>query len=523
MGLEYTYTIATADVEADGYDELVITGRAGGTGHLWVLGDGEHGYALLHEREIPGARSLDATGADLDADRMDEIFFGRFFIDDVSASGGSLSTIPHFPGSTSLGLTHFLHETMSGDFDGDGRDDVLIYQDRTGEPMFNEDTGLLLTYQGEGDTARYEERPEVFGPLLSLPSNYILVGANVDDDSMVLTQTVDADGFPTEVSHHQFFRDPVVIAAIAGPPCREEIGQNCNACSTGLGTYNGTTYTGGVSLSVRAGVVVGFLYKEDFSLAYGIGTSWTVAALHHTTEFGLEFAATYSYSFTREETITYNAGCGEDLIVFSSTPVQRFTYTVATLPEDTENHDELVGREMVVDVPLTPRVSAVSREYYNANNGDWPDIGPEVIPNTPGVLETYPNYEEAIAILGMYDEIDYTEAVPIGLGNGFTTRSLRLTRDNFVGLSLSAYLDSTTESCIFGICAGYSVGYGLGGFFEVTFTEGMEFSCSVSHIPEEHFAENYFSYGLFAYTMDLPGADSEHPAPPLTVLNYYIE
>ncbi|MCP4449084.1 MAG: hypothetical protein GY811_27675 [Myxococcales bacterium] len=62
------------------------------------------------------------------------------------------------------------------------------------------------------------------------------------------------------------------------------------------------------------------------------------------------------------------------MVVFHTTPYDRFTYGVVSHPDG-----EVLGKPVTVDVPQRPKVLAVTREYYNANNGEQIDVDTNIL------------------------------------------------------------------------------------------------------------------------------------------------
>ena len=77
---------------------------------------------------------------------------------------------------------------------------------------------------------------------------------NVDHDTALIQYS--------EPESHLIFTEPVVIAAIAAPPCQEGIGQNTDACTTSYGNSQSTGTESERSVTLSASLSVGVSFEE---------------------------------------------------------------------------------------------------------------------------------------------------------------------------------------------------------------------------------------------------------------------
>src|SRR5262249_25219926 len=125
-----------------------------------------------------------------------------------------------------------------GDVTGDGRDDILVWRDGTGELRV---FGLEI---GETQVRRIGHVGTSQSTRLVNP---VLLPLHVDNDTKVVRAT----------GVHRFtYIEPVVAAVLAAPPCRLDIGQNTGVCQTTFGntSSSGTEVERSASFSL-AGIV----------------------------------------------------------------------------------------------------------------------------------------------------------------------------------------------------------------------------------------------------------------------------
>src|SRR5690606_24325304 len=134
------------------------------------------------------------------------------------------------------------------DMDGDGVASILYYMPGATRVIR---FGLPTTPGGPlTETVRWgvSFEPNVAGGRY----NPILVALNVDQDSMV------AKAVPN--TYRFTMTEPIIVAALAGPPCFDDLGQNVDACGTsfGQGTSSGgerehkVTVSASVSIGMKA-------------------------------------------------------------------------------------------------------------------------------------------------------------------------------------------------------------------------------------------------------------------------------
>jgi len=528
---------AIGDFDGDNVDEILLVGPTedpdAACGEFeyfgYAIDDGMSGYADLGGRRITDLFDgclqnepltmwwIPALACDLDHDRIDEVFVGRFAFEldpeggvvwrSVTASGGGDLELPEsmfFDIGSGTGTQEYHRSTASivaGDFDS-----VAI-----GNESGSADD-IACFYQGTDEIRIYPfERAPSGNPGLGAPKPFFLLteypgpGAyytelhpcNVDEDSITLVRT--------ETEHELVYTEPVVLAVLAAPPCTTGIGQNLGACATTFGNTVSQSTEETRTLSASASATVGF------SIDGGA-----------ITQSELEVTATMSSTLRRAEgeiydlsrSITFETGALEDAVVFTAIPMDRYTYRVL-------QHEEpaLIGREIVVDLPRQPVLTHTELSYYNQVVLEEADRIPAgVLTHTPGDHRSYKGLGEKNQLVAATGGL---EQGPVQVGTG---NSLSSTLSLSVGsaVSTSGSLEMGYEFSVMATTGGAVFGYSIGSSVEdsITVVTGQEtsYTGTVGSIPVGSAMGNVYSFGLFTYVHEEPGTEREYQ-----VIDYWVQ
>lgn len=304
--------------------------------------------------------------------------------------------------------------------------------------------------------------------------------------------------------------EPIVLAALAAPPCQADIGQNIDACVTTFGQ------TDSVSLEDESS------YKLKASAGFGLKVTGGVVAQSEAdfvAKFGVALAKAQSRTRSISKTVTYVTGPLEDTIVFAVVPYSRFRYRVRSAFDET-----LVGGIVSVFMPHRPVVQQAERGFYNRHVLNASDqVGTEVFAHTPGDISTYPGPEDVRSTLLRHCEgRDFPpcaslQAGPqaVGQGEGSTELGLEVaTESGLKGeLELSASIEvETTIATVkvtleFEAERSWSLGTKVG--------KSTSYSGAVGSIGAENFGASRYSFGMFAYSYGNRGR--------FHVVNYWVE
>jgi len=516
--------VKLADVDGDGLDEVILSGAtnlAGSCGDpfaalLIALDDGPSGFAQLGAtveslfyQSCPSFSAWNRyfvflTTPDLDGDGIHEIVANQLVFDNFAnatpftrLAGVELpSDIFLFdnadPGQT-LGVASM--EMIAADVTGDGRQNVLLYhQNRETMPVWGISAISSIGVNG------WAQLSEVAMPGTSNSQGTarpIVVPANVDEDGPVLKYGAG--------SYELVFTEPLIIAAMAAPPCQESIEQNLGACVTRFGQGTSTTVDASLTVTVKASVTTGFEAEVNVPfvpVSAGIEMRKTVTATA---------SAWAGAAYTVEKTVTYTSGSLEDAVVFTSIPYDVYRYEIVSHPDP-----EFVSKLIVVRIPREPVTMIAERGFFNdALPSSATLIGTNVFDHTPGDVSSYPSTSRKNSLLSQYDGIEFGPS-GVGQGTGDTELEIAVSSEISAGGSLGIEYEKSVEVTGGGAIAGFSVGYGAEAALSITSGSQTTYTGIVGSISASDFAENAYAWGIFTYVQDLGGQEFE-------VINYWVE
>ncbi len=542
---------AVGDIDRDGTNEIVFGGltefftdcRA--YGHLYVaLDDAAHGLAPLGDRFMDifepecsavsplKMRFVHVNTLDLDGDGVDEIQANKLIFEDFAqaaedfgeadAAWATIYSLPKSeilsPSQSTSGGTYgrTTSSIVTGDVTGDGREDIISFVQWNSEinvyglPMI-ETFGFSkwATLETEGYNAQSNVKP-------------IIMPVNVDTDSLRLRYS--------EGEYRFVFTEPIIVAALAAAPCISGAGQNTDACVTSYGLSESTQIGADGTVTVRASTSVGGEVE-----IFGIG-----ASVRETVSQSASFSAGLAY--TLEESVEYTTGPVEDTVVFTTVPLDLYTYSVVSHPDPDQ-----IGKQIVIRLPRSPITLQVERQFYNDHVVEGAFlVGSNVFLHTPGNLDSYPTEADADVLidtgglghLGPLGEIvdavgeaigpvaehllgrglKSSRATTVGQGSGQTTTEIRFSQQTDYRAGAEISYDIEAETTVVGVVVGGSVG----GSVEAGISWGTGSSTiyrgTVGSIDAANFSANVYSFGLFTYIYNY----GDPTQPQFEVINYYV-
>ena len=507
-------SIAVGDIDGDDLDEVIVAGPTGSDGDdrysgrlIVAFDDVANGFGTLGTiHGFNGFLGNPAFGrwrfrtthinvVDIDGDGAFEIQANQYIYDDF-ANAAPFTEIHEIPQEKFLDRgsdagAYFNDQgsqVITGDFTGDGRGDVLIYCQWQNEAYV---WGLDQTVRGWREMATWE-----MGSVnVQDAQGGIFVAANVDTDSAVLDYG--------EGSYQLVFTEPIVIAALAAPPCGRGIGQNVDGCETSFGqsTTSGSERETSVSISAKA--------ISGIKLEGGVITQSSFE-LTSTTEIAATRIATRSY--TLEETITYISGPNDDAVIFTTIPLDQYTYTIVSHPDPT-----LVGKEVVISLPRKPITLKTDRSFYNDNIADGAlPIDDTVFQHTIGDLSTYPTAARKNQLINQFGGLQST-LISVSQGDRAEEVQLAVSEAISTGRELAIAYELELKATGGGALAGFSVGTSASSKLTVTSGQSTIYTGRVGDLDAANFAANQYSFGLFTYVFRHPSGQQ------FEVLNYWVE
>jgi len=558
-------SVALGDVDADARDEIIFAGLTEfqndpctSYGHVFVAlqdaGDkanplGRIGARFIRDTYVepgtgcsPGShalrvRKMFVNAFDADGDGIDEIQAGRWIFDDWTAnseapafnpmlrSDGTPVVLPYdeflkYPDTTGGVISDATCSVVTGDVTGDGREDVISYVQWRDEISV---WGLIGPDAALADWTR----------AMTIPTSFANGQTRVFP--IVLPCNVDADGVALKYSAGEYrlvFTEPILIAALAAAPCHTDVAQNIDACRTTYGGAEGQQGAIDGTVSVRTSAFIGSEVN-----VFGIG-----ARVQSTVTRTAMFSAARAYAL--EQTIEYTTGPREDTVIVTTLPIDQYTYTVLSHPDP-----DIVGRQIVVNMPRTPVTLQVERAFYNASTpADAFKVGRNVFLHTPGDVASYPTEGDADALidtgglghLGPLGELvdaagaalgpiaDHLlgrglksdRAVGVGATNGGASSiEVRFTESTDYRAGFEIDYELSAETTAPGVVVGGSVGGSLNAGLSWGTSNASIYRGTVGDIAPSDFAGNGYSYGLFTYIYNY----GDPSRPQFEVVNYWVE
>ena len=528
--------IALGDVDGDNVDEVVLGGldRVGNARNapsylVEVFDDAKRDFARLDGLEVDsraGSLRPQSSGAtqylvylhvltaDLDGDGAAEIVTNQYVYEDFRQTSGALVPMDIGDGPLEIPLSDLFCDGNSGDdyyfswassdmeaadVTSDRRDNIVLYAQTLNFLVGESQEVQVWGIDGIDGWKKMLDVDTAFSNPLNgrqqLHPELLLADAEVDNESMALEYS---DG-----SYRFVFTEPVVLAALAAAPCSESLGQNLgSSCRTAFGRAISDTQQRENSWSIIAGVSVGF----DATVPFVGGPEAIVDTTNTIRNYSID-------SYTLTTSVLRETGALEDSVIFTTVPLDIYTYTVLSHP-----NSDLVGEEIEVRLPREPITVMVEREVYNAAVGtEGPQIDDGIFTHVEGDPASYPTRSEKDALLRQYDGLE-SEEVDVGQGTGQTVVSISDFSSTTTGQSYDFEATLNLKATAGGVVGGFTVGGGAGFALEITRGEETIYQGSVGNISEDFFPTEAYSWGLFSYIHEDTASGQT-----FEVLNYWVE
>ena len=512
-------------------------------------------------------RFLRVNILDFDGDRMAEIQANHFVFSGMPEPGWSWAQrarilLPSHLfmayGNTGIVFDRNSARLVVNDVDGDGRDDIVSY--RAGDDFIR-----IHAWRQESDAQDEPLAPEVrlIGRIpveVVDPDLVIREGQNMNPILVAL----DGDGRnegdvqTLQFLRHEFgFTEPLVLAAIAAPPCVRNIGQNTDACTSSWGNATTSGIDAAKDISFHAGIIAGFETEWQAGAGFVASATTKVFGLAVRGMYSEEYGLHRSESFEVSKSVSFETGPMEDSVVFVSTPYDFYVYEAIASTLVTMDDYGATLEVHRLGLPRTPIIRMAETGYYNAHTTAGSlKIDSSVFEHVVGRIDSYPSrarrdeilalrktqlddirldcpgcwkldpdgpvragesplrqFDRAIALEGLV-----TELVGVGQGGGATEVALDFSRDASDGESLEWSAEVEIEVNISGIFVGAAFGGGVSQSTTISRGESTSYVGTAGGIDAEHFADHQYRFGMFTYLQGDPGSGQE-----FEVINYWVE
>jgi hypothetical protein len=555
-------TIAMGDVDGDGMDEVVLAGLADSfpvqcdspDSIAFVLDDAANGFtnlgtALLDQQNPNGGCESSANNShiehmwantlDIDGDQYAEIQVNGVIYEDFANAAAPwdpmmvdngtanpvIATVPFdyiYVAKTLSGRNDRNNTVFAvGDVTADGKEDILVYSPRqvdvgdiTNGNITFDDTAYAVTVWGidpatglwgknnitgsEGHIGMlYYERLFASHSGVTAGGPPQIVPANVDADSTMLKFS--------EGSHRVVFSEPIVHAALAAPPCYDDCSQITDECRTAWGKGTSTSVDASISHEITVKQHTGIEGDVSIPLVGNVGVE-----VEETVGVSLKAEASFGYQLTK--TITYRTGPMEDTVVATVIPYDEYTYKILSHPV----FPELVGKNMVISLPRTPRTMQLNRQFYNDSLvGDGVRIDSSVFSHVIGDVQSYPTRSDMLARTNAKS----IGPVDVGASSGSTTVDISESKVAGFTTTLGVSYETTVKATGGKVMRGYTVGSTTEASLGFSVGNSVTFSGTVGEMPPATFSlDKAYSYGMFVYKQN-PGSIQR----PFQVINYWVE
>ncbi len=327
----------------------------------------------------------------------------------------------------------------------------------------------------------YKRIPQDFSTALCL--------ANTDKDSSYMNYTGE---------HYYTYTDPQVLAVLASPPYfkdlmdRDDLSGNYSESTT---SYSSTAGSGGgsnVSATLSLGAYVS--YEQDIEV-FGV----KIASVEAEASIMANFTYETEKISTLEQTVTYNAASGEDMVAFYSIPMEIYEYE-SYIAIGNGRYKKVLT---TVNIPHEAAVRLLSLDEYESIAEDYkilPSIADNVLTHTLGDPVTYPSgtagYDVIAQFTGTPSAVGFSST---GGGSGIA-QEIAMSTERSTAFSASAAVEAKAGAGAGGFKVGVIAGAEAGAGMVQISTNGSSFSGEMQNMPIEAQPFGYnMNWRIFCY------------------------
>ncbi|MDW7667883.1 MAG: S-layer homology domain-containing protein [Bacillota bacterium] len=312
--------------------------------------------------------------------------------------------------------------------------------------------------------------------------------ANADEDTTYLNYK----------GKYFVYSDPEILAVLASPPYysdllnRDDLSGNYAESTTSYSTTEG----GGSGFTANATISVGTYvsFERDINI---MGVS--IGKIESETTFKSSFTYEYEESSIMEQTISYSATAGEDMIAFYSIPLEVFEFN-ASVPDGMGGYEDQI---MTVNIPHEAAVRLLSLDEYESIAADYdvlPQIADNVLKHTLGEPGSYPTSSNGYFLMVEYDGDPAAVGYSSSDGGASISQEIAMSSENSSSYSASLEVEKKYGGTVGSVGGGFTVG-AEGGAGTVTIdTSGNSFSGEIQNMPIEAQEYSYaYNWRIFSY------------------------
>jgi hypothetical protein len=310
------------------------------------------------------------------------------------------------------------------------------------------------------------------------------------------------------------YSDPEILAVLASPPYfgdlldRDDLSGNYAESTTSYSTTkgSGTGITANATISLGAYVSV----EQEFSV-FGVKVAQAEA------EVAIKSSFTYEYeqSSLLEQTVSYTAAAGEDMVAFYSIPLEVFKFN-ASVPDGSGGYKT---QTMTVNIPHEAAVRLLSLDEYESIAADYdilPQISDNVLTHTLGEPSSYPASSNGYNVIAQYTGPPAAVGFS-GTGGGASIgQEIAMSKESSNAFSVSVGVETKIGAGPAGVVVGVTAGAEAGAGMVFTTTSGNSFSGEMQNMPIEAQEYSYgYNWRIFSYAYN----DGTYSFP---VVNYIV-
>jgi hypothetical protein len=451
--------------------------------------------------ELPCMRALDFDGNGLE----DLYILGAVY---MNPSSGAPDRKPVSP--------YAVRQAQVGDVDGDAREDIVVLENTyaIGSTLDTFSIGCAVVAYGMNSSGavaqkKYYQSSEVvlitninFTDLLDVVAFYVNNPSQFSGLVAIAVGNVDKDSPRVRYAGHKLqFTDPAIIAVLASPPYWSTVAAADQAYGNAYSNWEtafGTVTTSSSSAGVSAGFSVGVCFEMEQSVSvFGI----ELASFKASTSFKQSVNYSLATSYAVSKSVTYKALGGEDKVIFTSVPMDIYSYEVVDSPTASEK-----GRILKLEIPRAFTTYMVTRSFFNANNGIVADIDGSVLQHTIGDPKSYPTLAQRNSLLAKYGGYAAEAALPVSQGSdnmpsGTTVLEISVESGTEESIDLATEIETQAGGGAGGVAVLATAGFSAGFNYTTGTSVGTTFGGTVGYLPTAFYSQAGYPYksGLFTY------------------------